>query len=360
MKLPTIRDIAAEAGVNMCVVSHVLHNDAYAAKVRPETRKRILAIAEKIGYRRNSLASATRTGQVNTIAVILNFRLLQNLMSASQLMIGIMMETSRRKLSVKIFSEEDLDNAFRTIVEDRIDKVISASVDAAPRERTAELAEKYGIKLAFCYEHGHGKFPAVNTDNAEMTARAVHYLAEHGHTRIGLFCVPHRWHYMEDRHAGYLRGMEECGLKIDPRWISCSDDLEPVIASLLALPPKQRPTAFVTIADAMAARAQQLAVKHGLRLPEDFSVIGIGDMECAAFAAVPITTFRESLAEAGKLLVHLVLGEKPDYPPDEYNVYRTHAELIERESVCDLANRKIQVSRYKSQDNRKQRKGNRT
>ena len=344
----TICDVAREAGVSVCCVSWVLRNHPRSREVGERTRLRVLAAAEKIGYRRNSLASATRTGQVSTIAVILNFRMMQNLSSSGRFLIGIMMEASRRKLSVKIFSEEDLDNAFRTIVEDRIGKVISASVDFPVRERTAELAEKYALDLAFCYEHGHGKFPAVNTDNAEMTARAVHYLAEHGHTRIGLLCVPHRYIYVTDRHAGYLRGMAECGLKTDSAWVGCSDDIERTVDALLELPARRRPTAYVALTDSVAVRAQRQAWKRGLRIPEEFSVIGIGDTESSS-AAVRITTFQEIFPETGKLLVQLICAEKPDFPPDEYNVYHTHAELVERDSVyVQDTSHKLQVTRYKT------------
>ena len=332
----TIYDISKSVGVSTCCVSWVLRNHPRSREVGPETRRRILQTADEMGYVCNQLASATSTGKVNTIAVILNFNIMQDQLTANQLMTGIMMETARRGLSVKVFSEDDLDNAFRNIVETRISKVISTSSDALVRQRTAELAEKYGLDLVFCYERGHGKFPAVNTDNVEMTARAVHYLADHGHTRIALLCVPHRCQYVQDRHDGYLLGMAQCGLTVDPRWVSCSDDIDSVLEKMLALPPDRRPTAFVTLADPIAAVAQRCAIKRGLRVPEDFSVIGIGDTESASTAVVPITTFQEILPETGKLLVRLVFGEKPDFPPDEFNVYHTHAELIERDSVYDI------------------------
>ena len=75
-----------------------------------------------------------------------------------------------------------------------------------------------------------------------------------------------------------------------------------------------------------------------LRIPEDFSVIGIGDTDASRLAIVPITTFRETLSETGKLLVRLVIGEKTENSPDEFNVYCTHAQMIERESVFNITN----------------------
>ena len=247
-----------------------------------------------------------------------------------------MIETAERKYSVKVYSDSDLTGAFQTIVENRIAKVISMSIDALPREKTAELAEKFALDLVYAYERGHRFFPAVNTDNVEMTSHAVHYLAERGHSRIGLFCTPHTHFFKIERHDGYLKGMEECGLSVDRRWIVCSDETDAAIDSMLDLPAGQRPTAFIAATVSDAVYAQHQAWKRGLRIPEEFSVIGIGDMESARLAMLPITTFRESLQNTGQLLVRLVLGEKPDFPPDEFNVYRTHAQLIERESVCTI------------------------
>ena len=211
---------------------------------------------------------------------------------------------------------------------------------APVREKTAELAEKSGIHLVFCYERGHGRFPAVNADNEETTAESVHYLAGHGHTRIGLFCVEHWATYVGDRHNGYLRGMKECGLTVDPRWIRCDDNVEQSVELMLSLPERQRPTAFVALSDILAAEAQRAAWKRGLRIPEDFSIVGIGDTEGARAAMVPLTTFQENYFEAGKILVQLALGENPGIAPDEFNVYRTHTELVERESVFNINKQK--------------------
>ena len=345
----TICDIAEAAGVSACCVSWVLRNHPRSQGMNVKTRQRILDAASSLGYVQNQLAIATRTGQVNTIAVILNFRQFQNQPPVNQIMTGILLESSAFRQSIKIFSEEDLDNSFRQILENRIDKIIMISIDHDLRERVAELAEQNSIHLAYAYECGHRNFPAVNTDNIEMTSKMVHYLADHGHSRIGLLCVPHIHHYKTDRHAGYLKGMAECGLKTDPRWISCSGETDAAVDSMLVLPEGERPTALVTLSDSLAVQAQRQAWKRGLRIPDDLSVIGIGDMECSSLSMIPITTFRETLTETGSLLVHLVLGEKPDFQSDEFNVYRTHAELIERESVYTIDTRgKQQVSRCKS------------
>ena len=332
----TIYDLSKAAGVSACCVSWVLRNHPRSREVGEKTRQRILELSEKMGYRRNQLASATRTGQVNTIAVIVDLMKYQNMMPFNQIMAGIMTESSARRQSVKVFPEDELEDSFRQIVENRINNVIILSVEPALREQAAELAEKYSLNLVYAYERGHHNFPAVNADNIEMTSKMVHFLAEHGHMRIGLLCVPHRYHYIEDRHAGYLRGMEECGLKVDPRWISCSDEIDPAIQRILSLPVRQRPTAFVTLSNSVAARVEAYAVRNGLRFPQDISVFGIGDSDIARLLPYPLTTMRESLLETGHLLVRLLMKDAVDIQPDGFNVYHTHADLVENQSVYKI------------------------
>lgn len=333
-KSVTIREVANAAGVSVCCVSWVLRNHPRSREIGEKTRERVLRIAEEMGYRRNLLASATRSGRVDTIAVLWSFKPELENAPINRIMRGIMQETSVRKFSIKIFPDDDLENTFRLIAENRIDKVISTSVEYDIREKTAALAEKYELDLVFCYERGHRGFPAVNTDNIEMMRRAVRYLVELGHSRIALLCVSHWARYVEERHEGYLLGMKDHGLTVDPRWIRCSDDIERSVRSMLALPENERPTAFLALDDSCAARAQRTAWECGSRIPEDFSVIGIGDTEVARAVNVPLTTFRECYLESGRMLVRLVLGDKIETAPDEFNVYRTYADLIEGRSVA--------------------------
>ena len=335
-KKVTIYEISKEAGVSTCCVSWVLRNHPRSSEVSEKTRRRILETAEKLGYHRNQLAAAVRIGKVNTIAVILNFEKYQSITSFCQIMAGVMLEASRLGLSVKVFSDSDLDIAFRQINENLIDQVIMLSVNYQVRDRAAELAEKFSIKLVYAYERGHRNFPAVNVDNVEITSRMVHHLAAEGHRRIGLLCVPHQSNYVIDRHDGFILGMKECNLTIDPELVHCSDDIENSLKYCMELPVDRRPTAFVALSDTIAAKVQAYALRNKLRFPEDISVIGIGDFEISRMQPFPLTTMGESLLEVGHLLVTLLRNEAMPMQPDGCNVYHTHAELIRRESVCKL------------------------
>ena len=95
------------------------------------------------------------------------------------------------------------------------------------------------------------------------------------------------------------------------------------------------------------ASCQQSVVSNQNRLCRKDTSSLFSHMDCAPLALVPVTSFREALPETGKLLVQLLFGEKPDIRPDEFDVYHTHAEIIERESVYTLdSSCKSQVSRH--------------
>ena len=334
----TIYDVAAAAEVSACSVSWVLNDHPRGKGIKAETRTRILDTAAELGYRRNQLASATRTGKINTIGLLVDFEDIHYITPITQIISGIITEASARCYSVKIFANKDLETSFRLIGENCISKVISLSAPHEIREKTAILAEKYSLDLVFAFEHGHRNFPAVNVDNIAMTSSIVQYLFEKGHRRIGFLGVPHTFHYVSDRRTGYFQGMKKCNLTTDPRWISDYGDTEDGIKNILALPEAERPTAVVTVADSIAAKAQKFAWRKGLRIPEDFSVTGIGNMDIARYTLVTLTTVEEFLPDYGSLLIKLVLKERMETIPDEHNVYHIRPEIIERESVYNLNN----------------------
>ena len=71
---------------------------------------------------------------------------------------------------------------------------------------------------------------------------------------------------------------------------------------------------------------------------ENFSVTGIGNMDIARYTLVTLTTVEEFLPDYGSLLIKLLLKERMETTPDDYNVYHIRPEIIERESVYDFNN----------------------
>src|SRR3970040_2485194 len=69
-KPPTLRDVAREAGVHVSTVSRVLNNQAAAGRITPDTEERIREVARRLGYRRNIIARALRTGHTLVVGMV--------------------------------------------------------------------------------------------------------------------------------------------------------------------------------------------------------------------------------------------------------------------------------------------------
>ncbi|HET7846013.1 MAG TPA: LacI family DNA-binding transcriptional regulator, partial [Acidimicrobiia bacterium] len=67
---PTLRDVAREAGVHVSTVSRVLNNQAAAGRITPDTEERIRETAQRLGYRRNTIARALRTGRTLVVGMV--------------------------------------------------------------------------------------------------------------------------------------------------------------------------------------------------------------------------------------------------------------------------------------------------
>ncbi len=335
----TINDIARLAHVDKGAVSRTLRNHRDAQRLRPETRERILRIAAELGYQPNQLASSTRTGIVRSIALIGHFFNSTLYFSASQIISGILSESTKQGYGVKMYDSADLKKAFAEIVGNRIRYLLSFCAERPAREEQARFCRENGIQIVYLYEHAVGEYPAVNIDNLAASSMLVHHLAERGHRRIALLCVPHReelYSYVRERHEGYFRSMKELGLPVDPDLVSCSDDVEAAVARMLAYPPEKRPTAFYGISDNQVMRAQRVAVRLGFRLPEDLAMVGFGNNEASSLAVASITTVEEEFFRRGELAVKILFGDRNGLPPMSNGTYLIPPTLIVRESsgVC--------------------------
>lgn len=138
----TIKDIAKAAQVDKAAVSLTLRNHPEAKRLRPETRERILKAARELGYQRNLLAWSTRTGIVNTIAVIGRFRKNDILSYTNQMLAGILTTCTQFGYNIKVYPDTNLEAAFEEISRKRISHVISleASIRRSAGKRRSSAA----------------------------------------------------------------------------------------------------------------------------------------------------------------------------------------------------------------------------
>lgn len=318
MKTPTIKDVAAQAGVSYQTVSKVLNRKA---QVTPETEQRILKAVADLGYRPNALArnmrkqrsfmigyswEQTPPGQINHIL--------------DQFLTSMVREAEAAGYHLLPFPNDGkglqmYEDLFET---GKVDGFVLSSVNYND-ERVRYLSEHHIPFVAFGRANPEWKFHYVDVDGADGLQQAVKHLTARGHRRIALVGWPEDSRVGNDRTEGYVQAMRSAGLPILSEWIfHVPGDFEQGYKSaidLMSLPSEKRPTAILTFNDTQAIGVIQAIWSLGLRPGQDVSVIGFDDAPMVQFLDPPLTTIRQPIAEVGQkcveMLIELIEGRVP-------------------------------------------------
>ncbi|MFC7102772.1 substrate-binding domain-containing protein [Nonomuraea rubra] len=151
---------------------------------------------------------------------------------------------------------------------------------------------------------------AANRDGAR---EATEHLIGLGHERVAIVTGRPGVPCAIERLAGYREAMAAAGLRIDPRWEVCGYfQRDGGLAATRELLGAEPPTAIFTCSDAMAVGVYQALAEHGLRVPDDVSVVGFDDSWAAAHVTPALTTVRQPWPDLGSVALGALLsGEAP-------------------------------------------------
>lgn len=331
--MPTIRDLAREAGVGVGTASRVLSGHPHVA---PATRARVQAAMERLGYRPSRVARALSKGRTQVLEVLVP---LFTRYFYVEVLRGIEAALAATDYSLVIRTIEraaDRDRAFADpCPRGHADGVLIVSL--LP---TAELIER--LARAGCpavlVDAEDARLPSIAVDHAAAAALAVHHLIALGHRRIGLIDHPEDPFapvYPGGRYQGYRRALVEAGIAPRPEY-ELITDFSPegggaALERLLAL--AEPPTAVFVGSDTQAIGVLDTARRHGMRVPDDLAVVGYNDIELAQYLG--LTTVRIPMREMGRRGVELLLTLlATDSPPPA--AARLPAELVVRRT-CGAA-----------------------
>jgi LacI family transcriptional regulator, galactose operon repressor len=307
---PTIRDVARVAGVSAATVSRVLNDSPLVVE---ETRARVRAAVDQLGYRLNATARTLSIGQAQAVGVVVPFLTTHSVIERLRGVVSRLGRHDRQAYDLLLFDVEAPDQ--------RAD----AMRDLARRGRVAglllislpilddELAALHRDELpAVLLDVAHPQLPRVVVDNVQGGALAAAHLLARGHQRIA-FVGDHPTNAYgftssEDRRRGMHAELGRVGLGLDPqleRFGSPGREQAYAAAeSLLALP--DPPTAIFAASDVQAIGVLQAAEARGVDVPGELAVIGFDDVDLAEI--VGLTTIRQPLREGGALAADLLLA----------------------------------------------------
>ena len=329
MKSPTIVDVAHAAGVGVGTVSRVMNGNS---RVAPETRERVRAAAERLGYRPNPIARAFSRRRTHILEVVIP--LLTRYFSFEVLR-GIELGLADTDYTLVIRTVEraaERDQVFQACCpRGRADGVLIVSL--APPPELLDRLGRAGIPIVLV-DRESDQFPSVAVDHEAAATMAVRHLIELGHRRIALIDRaqdPFSPEEPSPRQRGYRVALSQAGL-VWPAEYERVTEFSPeasaaMLEALLQLP--DPPTAVFVGSDTQAIGVLDTARRHGRRIPEDFGVVGYNDIELAQYLG--LTTVRVPMREMGKQGVELLLAEIERPSPAPRSI-RLPTELVIRQT----------------------------
>ena len=298
---PTIRDIAARAGVSKGAVSYALNG---RRGVSEATRRRVLAIAEELGWKPNSAARALSAARAGAVGLVLArpARMLGIEPFFMQLISGLEGELSKRSVALLLQVVEDhkaeVEVYRRWWGERRIDGVVV--VDLHVEDRRVPVLEELGLPaVVIGGPEGLGRLAGVWSDDAAALTAAVDYLAALGHRRIARVAGPPALWHTEHRTRAFRAAAGRLGLALAEVVDADYTGEEGARATRLLLSRPDRPTAIIYDNDVMAVAGVGVAGEMGLELPLDVSIVAWDDSPLCQLVHPPLTALSRDIAAYG-------------------------------------------------------------
>jgi len=218
----------------------------------------------------------------------------------------------------------------------RVDALIVISLP--PTEEEFESMLSLGIPIALVGMH-HDRCSSVAIDDVAGARTATQHLVNQGHKKIGLLSGrpddPFGFSVPQDRRNGFLAVLAESGIEWNPAREVYGDftmqGASRAVDDLLARP--NRPTAIFAQSDEMALGALQAIRRHGLRVPEDISIIGFDGHEMSEFS--DLTTIEQPVTVMGEMAAWSIM-ERLKAPKSELHSLTLPTTLIVRNSTRRL------------------------
>jgi LacI family transcriptional regulator len=309
VKKVTIRDVAKEAGVSVATVSHVINKTQY---VTPERMERVSAAIRSLNYRPNELARALSQKAVPLLALIVPDISNPYWSAVARAVQDI---TDPHNYSVIVCSSDGQPER-----EARFVRSLSGWVSGMILHPYYQGAEDYSslsggdvpvvVLGDFTTGETHpAQWDQVTSNNLEGARTAVEHLLGLGHRRVafvrGLTGTPSSL----NREAGFRGAFAQAGLPLDESLIVAGDYTQAGgrRAGETLFGRAEPPTAVFCANDLSALGVLQVAQLRGLRVPQAVSVVGFDDIDEAALATPPLTTFSQPPRLVGKVIAQTLL-----------------------------------------------------
>ena len=334
MSAPSMKDVAARAGVALGTVSNVLNRPEMVSE---RTRRRVLDAIAELGFVRNESARQLRGGTSRTLAyVVLDTRnpFFTDVAAGAQ---RVADEAGLALFLCDGGEDRARQHHYLDLLEQqRVEGILITPVQEDD-PRIAALAGR-GTPVVVVDRGAGPDQCSVSVDDVLGGDLAVSHLLDTGHRRIAFVGGPRTIGQVADRISGARQALVRAGADAESLTVLETDRLDVAEGRragqrLAGLPAARRPTAAFCANDMLALGLLQQAVRLGLRVPDDLAIVGYDDIEFAAAAAVPLTSVAQPRQLLGRTAAELLLDEARNPGGHVHQRRVFEPELVVREST---------------------------
>ncbi|PLR98170.1 catabolite control protein A [Bacillus sp. T33-2] len=320
----TIYDVAREANVSMATVSRVVNGNP---NVKPATRKKVMEVIDRLGYRPNAVARGLASKKTTTVGVII-----PDIASPffAELARGIEDIATMYKYNI-ILSNSDQNeekelHLLNTMLGKQVDGIVFMGGNITPKLVEEFKKSPVPIVLAGSVEESE-TISSVHIDYEQATFDAVQTFVEKGHKNIAFVVGPyHEPINREKKLSGYKRALEQAGYEYNEDLVFEGDytydsGIE-AVEKLLENDPK--PTAILVGSDEMALGVVHGAEDRGYKIPDDFEVISSDNTRLTLMVRPQLTTIVQPLYDIGAVAMRLLTKYMNKEKVDEHIVVLPH------------------------------------
>lgn len=308
----TIYDIARELSVSPSTVSRALKDHHSIGR---KTKKAVLRIAKRTGYKPNALAASLRNNKTNTIGIIMS-EISRPFISS--LISGVEIAANRAGYNVIICQSHDSYNNevanAQSLYASRVEGlVVSLAMETIKYDHFQQFMEN-DIPVVFVdrvpEEISSDK---VIIDNFSAGFKATEHLIEVGCKRIAHFGGAQRRNIYRDRQNGYIQALRKYNLEIDEdliinTYVTNSEEGLKITKRLMDL--DTPPDGIFSANDTAAVSAIQYAKSVGISVPDQLAVIGFNNDPISLIIDPALSTVTHPAVEMGKIAAHQILNHK--------------------------------------------------
>jgi DNA-binding LacI/PurR family transcriptional regulator len=316
-----MRDIAKLVGVSSATVSNVINGSSV---VRPETAARVRKVIEETRFVPNGSAATLKYGRSSSYGLIIPDITNPFFPEFIRSFEGILVNNNQDMfLATTDLHVSRMQQTIRRMLIRQVDGValLAAEIETEPIESLIH----HRVPLVTMDRRVVGPgLSDVMIDYVSGMREAIRHLHDLGHRRIAYIGGSSGVTISDHRVNAFHEAMKDAGLAVNPEYVRAGNYRisggETCMEELFSL--EERPTAVTGANDLTAIGALRIIRRHGLSVPEDFSVIGFDDIDMTDIIQPPLTTVRLSREDLAKTFYAALsdFGKDPHVVGRQYSV----------------------------------------